>query len=141
VTPFIVLSAPLIYKRTHGDNLSSDRVRMGESHLRAMRRNLEAFRPFIENGGWESRCYEGLAHAHYSLGDSFFDAGDAVQGFDHYLRALRCRPVGMNTLRFLSRSSRKAVRVLSGGRISRRRAALAFDRAKKLLSSVRPAAA
>lgn len=141
VTPFLVLSAPLIYKRTRGGNLSSDRVRMWEYHLRALQRNLKTFRPFVANSGLESRCHEGLAHAYYALGDSHYEAGRFSRAFACYGRGWRCRPVGLNAARFLARSFRKLVRMASGDRISRKRAALAFGRAKRFLSAVRPAAA
>lgn len=111
VTRFMLLSEITMYKRTHGANLSLDRIRIGRSHRKVLIDAPTACRSAFESRPRLRRVWtHALAHENYRLGDLAFTAGRFPEALEYYREGLASCPTAANGLRYGWIVAKKTIR-------------------------------
>ncbi|MCK5216119.1 MAG: glycosyltransferase [Candidatus Omnitrophica bacterium] len=117
-TRFGLIEDVLLFKKAHENNLSGDKVRMYEEHREAL---LDHFNdPYVGEKKLQKACRYELAQNNYHLGSIYFEGGDTVKAFATYWQGLKFSLTVKNFINFSAVVSRKLVRILSFGKISRK---------------------
>lgn len=112
VTDFVILSEPLLYKRTHKDNFSSDAVRMYTEHRQLLKDTAAVRKRDIKQRNLWPVYQISLADIDYMLGDANFESGHWVKAFHCYCKAYFSRPTPPNAVKFCYKTLKKSLRVL-----------------------------
>ena len=120
LTRFMILSPPLIYKRTHDQNLSNDRLRTLEKHRQVLQNAITEHHDFIVARGLRKECLEALARCTYDLGNTTFETSRSREAFTHYWRGFLIRPTPSNGAVFFFSVLKKLVRLLTFDLLSRK---------------------
>jgi glycosyltransferase involved in cell wall biosynthesis len=119
-TPFLVQSACLLEKVTHGDNLTND---FGETllfHEQALTRfaREQAKEPAVQ--ALAPNIKKALAAVRFDIGNELFNAGRKREAFAYFWKAFAHAPCPQTFCRWVWESGKKLVRLLTHDRISRR---------------------
>ena len=121
VTPFLILSEVLFYKRTHGGNISANKLKHYSGHKQILLDTWSAHRALIKERRLVPVLRRSIAATDYHYGDSYFDAGQKARAFGIYVRALLEDPSPRNVITFGWICFKKSLRALTGGVVRRRR--------------------
>ncbi len=122
-TPFVAVPEILFYKRTHATNISGNELLTLEEHRRIVHEFMQRFADQLERGHWTKLAAFELAMVDYRLGSLCFENGKFRETFRHYVNAWRALPNISNTARFLWKSFKKNIRLISGDVLNPKRRA------------------
>jgi len=84
ITDFVLVSDVLMYKRTHADNITYDRIVLHVRHGDALRKIVRNMNSYIVENGLLRKCQLSLASNYYDLGNNYFEAKKIKQAFNMY---------------------------------------------------------
>lgn len=120
-TEFVVLSDVLVEKSTHDSNLTNDVIEMCSCHERVLMGTYLKYKDHIIADHLFPSYGIALAAKRYQIGNGLFEEARYGQAFRYYTKALSSIWSFSNIMAFIGCTSRKVVRLLSGGLIAKKR--------------------
>jgi len=112
LTRFLVMDEVLVYKRTHGKNLSNDKIRTHLALRKGLIDRIAASQPHIHAHRLSSFCADAVAECDYQLGNLYFESGNIQKAYRAYTEGLAANKTPLNTMRFFMIIFKKSMRKL-----------------------------
>jgi hypothetical protein len=120
-TPFAVISEPLCEKIAYETSPSRDLIATLRDHQEVIKNFVVKNRTAIVQLGLRNAFQENVAKTFYDIGNQLYEQNELGQAFDHFVNGLKCSATPNNGVAFFWTISKKLLRTLSSGLISRQR--------------------
>jgi glycosyltransferase involved in cell wall biosynthesis len=122
----IVMSEVLLYKRTHTKNLSGNKLNHYSAHKLILEATRKSHADYIRTHGLGPTFNRALAETDYDYADAFYESGQVIRAFAVYWEGFLEEVSPANFLVFLKKVSKKILRLLTFGLLSRKKLKAAY---------------